>query len=115
MSLFAAAAFFAVGDGPWAAACIVLVRASHGLGQGTFIWVLISEVFPQRFRAQGQALGASTHWVFAALVALFFPIAAESVPAWSIFAGFGVMMVFHLLWAWFVVPETKGRPLEDIA
>ncbi|MCQ2388624.1 MAG: MFS transporter, partial [Kiritimatiellae bacterium] len=115
VSLFAAAAFFAVGDGPWAAACIFLFLASHGLGQGTVIWVLISEVFPQRFRAQGQALGASTHWVFAALVALFFPIAAESVPAWSIFAGFGVMMVFHLLWAWFVVPETKGRPLEDIA
>ena len=115
VSLFAAAAFFAVGDGPWAAACIFLFLASHGLGQGTVIWVLISEVFPQRFRAQGQALGASTHWVFAALVALFFPIAAESVPAWSIFAFFGVMMVAHLFWAWFVVPETKGRPLEDIA
>ena len=115
VSLFAAAALFAAGNGPWAAACIFLFLASHGLGQGTVIWVLISEVFPQRFRAQGQALGASTHWVFAALVALFFPIAAESVPAWMIFAFFGVMMVAHLLWAWLVVPETKGRPLEDIA
>ena len=115
VSLFAAAVFFAVGNGPWAAACIFLFLASHGLGQGTVIWVLISEVFQQRFRAQGQALGASTHWVFAALVALFFPIAAEAVPAWTIFAMFGVMMVFHLLWAWFVVPETKGRSLEDIA
>ena len=115
VSLFAAAVFFAVGNGPWAAACIFLFLASHGLGQGTVIWVLISEVFPQRFRAQGQALGASTHWVFAALVALFFPIAAEAVPAWTIFASFGVMMVAHLLWAWLVVPETKGRPLEDIA
>ena len=115
VSLFAAAVFFAVGNGPWAAACIFLFLASHGLGQGTVIWVLISEVFPQRFRAQGQALGASTHWVFAALVALFFPIAAEAVSAWMIFAFFGVMMVAHLLWAWLVVPETKGRPLEDIA
>ena len=94
-----------------AAACIFVFLASHGLGQGTVIWVLISEVFPQRFRARGQALGASTHWVFAALVALIFPIAAESVPAWAIFAFFGIMMVFHLLWAWFVVPETKGRSL----
>ena len=115
VSLFAAAAFFAAGNGPWAAATIFVFLASHGLGQGTVIWVLISEVFPQRFRAEGQALGASTHWVFAALVALVFPIAAESVPAWSIFAFFGVMMVAHLLWAWFIVPETKGRPLEDIA
>ena len=115
VSLFAATAFFAVGNGPWAAVSIFVFLASHGLGQGTVIWVLISEVFPQRFRAQGQALGASTHWVFAALVALFFPIAAEAVPAWSIFAFFGVMMVVHLLWAWFVVPETRGRALEDIA
>ena len=69
----------------------------------------------ERFRAQGQALGASTHWVFAALVALFFPIAAEAVPAAAIFAFFGVMMVFHLLWAWFIVPETKGKALESIA
>ncbi len=115
VSLFAASVFFATGNGPLAAACIFIFLASHGLGQGTVIWVLISEVFPQRHRAQGQALGASTHWVFAALVALFFPIAAEAVPVWSIFAFFGVMMVAHLLWAWLVVPETKGRPLEEIA
>ena len=63
----------------------------------------------------GQTLGASTHWVFAALVALFFPIAAEAVPAWMIFAFFGVMMVLHLLWAVFFVRETKGRALEEIA
>ena len=111
VSLFAAAVFFSTGNSPLAAACIFVFLASHGLGQGTVIWVLISEVFPQRFRARGQALGASTHWVFAALVALIFPIAAESVPAWAIFAFFGVMMVFHLFWAWFVVPETKGRSL----
>ena len=115
VSLFAASVFFATGNGPLAAACIFVFLASHGLGQGTVIWVLISEVFPQKFRAQGQALGASTHWVFAALVALFFPIAAEAVPAAAIFAFFGVMMVFHLLWAWFFVPETKGKALESIA
>ena len=115
VSLFAASVFFATGNGPLAAACIFVFLASHGLGQGTVIWVLISEVFPQKFRAQGQALGASTHWVFAALVALFFPIAAEAVPAAAIFAFFGVMMVLHLLWAWFVVPETKGKALESIA
>ena len=115
VSLFAASFFFHVGNGPLAAVTIFLFMASHAVGQGTVIWVLISEVFPQKFRAQGQALGASTHWVFAALVALFFPIAAEAVPAAAIFAFFGVMMVLHLLWAWFIVPETKGKSLESIA
>ena len=47
-------------------------------------------------------------------MALTFPMAAESVPAWAIFGFFGVMMVVHFLWALFIVPETKGRPLEDI-
>ena len=115
VSLFAAALFFAVGMGPLSAAMIFLFIAAHAVGQGTVIWVLISESFPQRFRAQGQALGASTHWVFAALVALFFPIAAERFPPAAIFGFFGVMMVFHLLWVVFVVRETKGRPLEEIA
>ena len=112
VSLFAASAFFALGNGPFSAACIFIFIAAHAVGQGTVIWVLIAEVFPQRFRAQGQALGASTHWVFAALVALFFPMAAESVPAWAIFGFFGVMMVFHFLWALLIVPETKGKELS---
>ena len=112
VSLFAASFFFATSNGPLTAACIFVFLASHGLGQGTVIWVLISEVFPQKFRAQGQALGASTHWVFAALVALFFPIAAEAVPAAWIFGAFGVMMVFHFLWALLVVRETKGTQLS---
>ena len=115
VSLFAAAIFFALGNGPLSAATIFLFMAAHAVGQGTVIWVLISESFPQRFRAQGQALGASTHWVFAALVALFFPIAAERFAPAVIFGFFGVMMVFHLLWVVLVVRETKGRALEDIA
>ena len=112
VSLFAAAVFFSKGWGTLAAASIFVFLGSHGLGQGTVIWVLISEVFPQKYRAQGQALGASTHWAFAALVALFFPIAAEAIPAWMIFAFFGVMMIFHLLWALLVVRETKGQTLN---
>ena len=114
VSLAMASICFAVGNGPLAAASIFLFMAAHAVGQGTVIWVLIAEVFPQRFRAQGQAFGSFTHWFFAALVALTFPMAAENVPAWAIFGFFGVMMVFHFLWALLVVPETTGRRLEDI-
>ena len=114
VSLAMASVCFAVGSGTLAAASIFLFMAAHAVGQGTVIWVLIAEVFPQRFRAQGQALGSFTHWFFAAFVALSFPMAAESVPPWAIFGFFGVMMVFHFLWVLFVVPETKGRRLEDI-
>jgi len=49
-------------------ACIFAFIAAHAVGQGTVIWVLISEIFPNRHRAEGQALGSFTHWVFAALL-----------------------------------------------
>ncbi len=115
VSLFGATVFFSLGIGSLSAAMIFVFMAAHAVGQGTVIWVLISESFPQRYRAQGQALGASTHWVFAALVALLFPIAAERFAPAAIFGFFGVMMVFHLIWALFFVKETKGRTLEEIA
>ena len=114
VSLFACSAAFLLDSGGLAAAMVFLFVISHMLGQGTVIWVLIAEVFPQRFRAQGQALGSFTHWFFAALVSFVFPMAVEAVPPWAIFGFFGVMMVLHLLWAIFLVPETKGRRLEDI-
>lgn len=111
VSLAIASWAFFVGNGFWAAASMFLFMAAHAVGQGTVIWVLIAEVFPQRFRAQGQSLGSFTHWFFAALIAFAFPIAAETLPTWTIFAFFGAMMVIHFLWALLVVPETKGREL----
>jgi sugar porter (SP) family MFS transporter len=95
-------------------ACIFAFIASHAVGQGTVIWVFISEIFPNRHRAQGQALGSSTHWVFAALLTTFFPRAVALVaPGW-IFLFFCLMMVLQLAWVKFMVPETKGVPLEEM-
>ncbi len=94
--------------------CIFAFMIAHALGQGTVIWVFISEIFPNLHRAAGQTLGSSTHWVFAALLTLFFPKMAETLHPGTIFAFFGCMMVLHLLWVIFLVPETKGRRLEEI-
>lgn len=96
-------------------ACIFAFIASHAVGQGTVIWVFISEVFPTRHRATGQALGSGTHWVFAALLTTAFPtMAARLAPGW-IFTVFAGMMALHLLWVLTMVPETKGVPLEALA
>jgi len=54
-------------------ACIFAFIAAHAIGQGAVIWVFISEIFPDRHRAEGQSLGSFTHWVFAALLTTFFP------------------------------------------
>jgi SP family arabinose:H+ symporter-like MFS transporter len=95
-------------------ACIFAFIAAHAVGQGAVIWVFISEIFPNRHRAAGQALGSSTHWVFAALLTLVFPVLAEKLAPAVIFGFFCFMMVLQLFWVHFFVPETKGVPLEDM-
>ena len=114
ISLFACATAFMLDAGKVAAGCIFLFIVSHALGQGTVIWVFIAEIFPQELRAKGQALGSFTHWLFAAMLTFAFPVMAAKLSPAAIFGTFGGLMVLHLLWALRIVPETKGRRLEDI-
>jgi sugar porter (SP) family MFS transporter len=92
---------------------LLLFIASHAFGQGAVIWVFISEIFPNRVRARGQALGSFTHWVMAAAVSWTFPMIAERSGGHA-FAFYAAMMLGQLLWVVFVMPETKGVPLEEI-
>ncbi len=93
---------------------IFVFIASHAIGQGSVIWVFISEIFPNSVRASGMAWGSLTHWVLAALVANFFPIFTEMFGGTAIFGFFGVMMVGQLAYVMFMMPETKGTSLEEI-
>lgn len=94
--------------------CIFAFIASHAVGQGAVIWVFISEIFPNRHRAEGQALGSFTHWVFAALLTTFFPKMVSVFPPGYVFVFFAGMMVLQLIWVKTMVVETKGVPLEQI-
>jgi MFS family permease len=95
-------------------ACIFAFIAAHAVGQGAVIWVFISEIFPNQFRAHGQSLGCATHWVFAATLTYVFPIVVTKFPPGSVFLFFCVMMVLQLIWVKLMVPETKGVPLEEM-
>ncbi len=94
--------------------CIFAFIAAHAVGQGTVIWVFISEIFPNRNRASGQALGSFTHWMFAALITLFFPKMVEVYSPATVFGFFAFMMLLQLVWIKLAVPETKGIPLEEL-
>lgn len=119
----AAAAFFQFGTdftplgGKVVLGALVVFIAAHAFGQGAVIWVFISEIFPNRVRARGQALGSFTHWFMAAAVSWSFKPIAEGLGdkgpsiAFSVFAG---AMVLQLLWVLVAMPETKGIPLEEI-
>jgi SP family arabinose:H+ symporter-like MFS transporter len=94
--------------------CIFAFIAAHAIGQGAVIWVFISEIFPNRHRAEGQTLGSFTHWIFAALLTTFFPKMVTAFPPGYVFSFFAGMMVLQLVWVKTMVPETKGVPLEQI-
>jgi SP family arabinose:H+ symporter-like MFS transporter len=114
-SLGSCAWAFATGHEKIVPACIFAFVAAHAVGQGAVIWVFISEIFPDRFRATGQAIGCATHWVMAAALTTVFPAVVAQFPPSQVFGFFCGMMVLQLAWAVTMMPETKGVPLEEIA
>ncbi|MGH8024161.1 MAG: sugar porter family MFS transporter [Limisphaerales bacterium] len=92
---------------------LLVFIASHAFGQGAVIWVFISEIFPNRVRARGQALGTFTHWVMCAAISWTFPIIAAKSGG-NTFAFYALCMVGQLIWVLLVMPETKGISLERI-
>jgi sugar porter (SP) family MFS transporter len=114
VSLIAAAyAFYTHTGGKLLLVSLLVFVASHAFGQGAVIWVFISEIFPNRVRARGQALGTFTHWVMAAAISWTFPIIAAKSGG-NIFTFYAVCMVGQLFWVLLVMPETKGISLERI-
>ena len=93
---------------------LFLFIAAHAIGQGTVIWVFISEIFPNHLRANGQAFGSSVHWILAAAIPSLVPVLFTSIGAAPVFAFFAFMMVLQLIFVWRMMPETKGVPLEEL-
>ncbi|GAA0853128.1 sugar porter family MFS transporter [Aliiglaciecola litoralis] len=89
--------------------------ASHAIGQGAVIWVFIAEIFPNSVRSKGQSLGSGTHWVFAALITLLMPFVLQQFSASSVFSFFAFMMILQLIFVLRLMPETKGKSLEDLS
>jgi sugar porter (SP) family MFS transporter len=93
---------------------LMLFIAFFAFSQGAVIWVFISEIFPNEVRAKGQTLGSFTHWIMAAIVAFSFPYFAEILGGGVTFMFFSVMMFLQLIFVWKMMPETKGKSLEQI-
>ena len=116
VSLFlVAAAFFLDWGGLWVPIFLFLFIAAHAVGQGAVIWVFISEIFPNHLRASGQAFGSTTHWVLAAMVPSVVPVLFSTIGPGYVFAFFGIMMIGQLLFVVFMMPETKGKSLEELS
>jgi MFS family permease len=95
---------------------LVCFIAFFAMSQGAVIWVFISEIFPNSVRSQGSSLGSFTHWIMAAIIAWTFPIFVHGSVngGFYSFIFFSVMVLISMLFIWRVMPETKGRTLEQI-
>ena len=93
---------------------LFLFIAAHAIGQGTVIWVFISEIFPNHLRAKGQAFGSSVHWILAAAIPSTIPVLFSTIGAAPVFGFFAFMMALQLIFVWKMMPETKGVPLEEL-
>lgn len=93
---------------------LLVYIAFFAFSQGAVIWVFISEIFPNQVRAKGQTLGSLTHWVMAAIIAFSFPMLTSYLGGGTTFLFFALMMVLQLVFVWKLMPETKGRSLEQL-
>lgn len=88
--------------------------AFFAASQGTVIWVLLSEMFPNNIRARGSAIGSFSHWFFNAVNSLVFPIVVASIGAGYAFLFFCIATILSLFFYRFALVETKGKSLEEI-
>jgi SP family arabinose:H+ symporter-like MFS transporter len=88
--------------------------AGHAFGNGVACWVIISEIYPTKVRGRGMSIAVSALWVVGYLGNQMFPIMQKTMGSdgtfW--FFSFGALLTAVLV-AW-LIPETKGRSLEEI-
>jgi len=95
-------------------ASILLYVAFFALGMGPGPWLIISEIFPTKVRSRAASIATSTLWSGTLLVTFTFLTLVNKLRLWGTFAIYGVLSLICFLYVWKVVPETKGRTLEQI-
>ncbi len=93
---------------------VVLFLIGFGGSTGVVTWVIISEIFPTRLRGQAMGMAVLMHWVADYLVSQTFPVLKENIGPSNTFLCYAAGCFLGLLFTIGMVPETKGRTLEQI-
>lgn len=88
--------------------------AFFAFSQGAVIWVFLAEIFPNRIRAQGQAIASFAVWTANAITSLLFPIMLARIGGGTTFLFYSAMMLLQFFFVWRMLPETKGVSLEEL-
>ena len=100
--------------GPWVLIFILLFGAFFSASFGPVTWIVIAEIFPTRIRGRAMAISTVTIWGACYLVSQSFPVLIAEVGAAFTFWIFMMFVLCSLIFVWWVIPETKGRSLEEI-
>jgi MFS transporter, SP family, arabinose:H+ symporter len=95
-------------------ASILLYVAFFALGMGPGPWLIISEIFPTKVRGRAASIATSTLWSGTLVVTFTFLTLVNVLSLWGTFAIYGALSFACFVYVWKVVPETRGRTLEQI-
>ena len=104
------------------AASLLIYSASFMFSWGPICWVLIAEIFPNTIRGQAVAVAVAFQWIFNFIVSsTFVPMfnmhltEGDDFGHWFTYGLYGCICVIAALFVWRLVPETKGKTLEDMS
>jgi SP family arabinose:H+ symporter-like MFS transporter len=112
--LLGAAFKFHVAAGSWILVFTLLYVAFFSMTQGPIVWVVISEIFPTRVRGRAMAIATASLWIADFAVSLSFPVIADRFREAFAFWLYAAMCFIAVIFIWRVLPETKGKSLEEI-
>jgi len=107
--------FYHIHGSGWAVLIFVMTFvAGHAFGNGVACWVIISEIYPTKVRGRAMSIATTALWVVGYLGNQTFPLMQKYFGSDGTFWVFSSAALLNLLFVWWLVPETKGRTLEDI-
>lgn len=92
---------------------IIVYTASFMMSWGPICWVLISEIFPNKIRGRAVAVAVVAQWAANYFISSTYPAMMEFSGAFT-YGFYGLMSLLSFLFVWKMVPETKGKTLEEM-
>lgn len=92
---------------------IIIYTASFMMSWGPICWVLISEIFPNKIRGRAIAIAVAAQWAANYLISSTYPAMMEFSGGMT-YSFYGLMSVLSFIFVWKMVPETKGKTLEEM-
>lgn len=98
-----------------ALACVLIYIAGFSVGWGPLPWLLMSELFPIKTRAIATSIVTFTNWLLVFASTSTFCYMTKWMKPYGAFWFFMGIILIGFLFTLFYVPETRGRPLEDVS